>query len=681
MKLFTLLTVLFLTALCAQPPAANSFAVSDVYSILPDGRCNEIVGGEFGDLAERNSHWQRETRTISFWGARNEEVAVQIILPGPRQGCRAAISDLSGPQVIPADRVTFSTVIWVKHARLGFCPDLVIPLNGSINGTSQFDIPVAIPGLPQPRNAVGVLLCEIWIPATAAAGVYEGELRVLCADQPAEVFRVRLTVYDFTLPDSPTLAFGFLSYGLPSKALGLETVINNPPGSAQPARLIPANLKQVDYQVFRLALDNRCFVDVLPYHSQRGSPRYAYPVTGVAAAARISSYAEWDDFFAPLLDGRLNKFRQPPPYFTLPFNINYPYRGESDPEKQFDFRPFKDSVPAAPGQNAQLAEFEQTFRAVARQYVQHFSQKGWIRTHFEIYFNQKPNPGRNRSPWKLDEPTEESDYRGLRYLFQVADWAFASAAENGIQIVNRLDIGHFNCDKFLTPEGDATRCYKSKAFNRGDADRYLKGLVTLWDIGTSHVEGAQHLLADYAGNGVEIFNYGTPGTSEAIGGHYGSFAGEGFRAARIGLSGRYLFKLGLESADPNNVEEGSYESNCLYSGKSVGFPGALPSHRLKLWRRAVNDYDYITLARNKNITATDMIIKQMTRVGPATDPKYRQQSNSRGYWFTNNVEDLQAARTALANIITGGKMAGTAIRGFSEHFTPCGAVDQIIGYD
>ena len=190
---------------------------------------------------------------------------------------------------------------------------------------------------------------------------------------------------------------------------------------------------------------------------------YGYPVQGVGRNARIVSFDGFDQRFGPLLDGRIGKYRTPPPLFTLPFNLNYPYTMRSDPARQFGWEPFKTTIPDGPGREPRLAELEDTWRAIGQQTLAHMAEKGWTRTAFEIYNNQKANSN-NRSPWSLDEPVEGSDYRALRYLFTLARWAFEGAAARGITIVTRVDIGHWECDGLRTPEGTATGCYKAKDF-------------------------------------------------------------------------------------------------------------------------------------------------------------------------------------------------------------------------
>ncbi|MCW8129137.1 MAG: hypothetical protein KIS92_02025 [Planctomycetota bacterium] len=659
--------------------AEDLFVVGDAYGIKPDGTCFEVTGGDFGPRKQKNLHWDAATKTIKLYGAKNEDVAVQVVIPQAGKGFAAKMSDLKGPSTIPAERASFGVLAYVNHVKAGLGPDLIVPLDGSVKGITRFDIPLSFEGLPKPDNKVGVLFFEVWIPKDAQAGLHKGTLHVMEGEKELAALNLELTVFGFALPDAPTYAFDLLDYGMPSEKFGATAYLNGN-GLGQPAVKTPEKSKQIDLQVFKLAADHRCFVNVLPYHSQRGNPKYCAPVEGSGEKARVMSWEEWDDRFGDILNGKANKFGAPPAHFTLGFNINYPYNCESDPNKQFDFRPFKTTIPDGPGKNAKLKVFEDSYKAIAEQYITHIAEKGWTRTRFELYSNQKPSGfggrgERNTSPWKLDEPTDGPDYMGLGYLFNVNRWAFAGAKEKNVQVVNRIDIGHWHCSTFLKADGKPTGCVKDKAYDRDHADKYLKGAVDHWVINWGHINGAQHQIKDYEGPGIKMMTYGTTGNDE-IASSYVGCQSRGYVHARMGLVGQIMFKLGLDSADPNKQESGGLADNCVYSGATMGFSGALPSHRLKLWRNSVNDYEYILLARAKNAEAADAVVKKMTSIGQSGgDAPFRE------FHFTNNPEDLTAAKVKLAEIVAGPVNKEIEIQGPSKDYTGGPSEDQITNFD
>lgn len=665
---------------CNREPEVELFAVSDIYSVKPDGQLQELASGNPGQLAISNQHWDLASKTIHLAGAKNEEVAVQLIIGNSGRFSTEIQPLKNGDHSISTGRITISAIAWVEHEKAGLVPDVVIPLNGQVQGLRELPVPMEVDGLSKANNSSGVLLLEVWIPADAAAGEYRSQLTLKKNGLDFQTVNLELTVFDIALPDQPSLAFELLSYGMPSKAIDRSAAINTTKGGRIEARPLAPELLAFNHQAFKLVLDHRCFINALPYSSQRGNADFALPVNGVGESAHISGFDAWEQLYEPLLDGKLSKFGSVPSHVFLPFNINYPYLSESEPQRQFDFEPFRNNVPEKPGQQLALREFEDTYLAIARQYRAYFAAKGWTTPRFEVFYNQKINPERNRSPWKLDEPVQESDYRGLRYLFELAREGFAPWREDGVQIVNRLDIGHWNCDKLHTEDNDPAKCYKKKGYNRDQADQYLKGLVDHWVIGSTHAEAATHLFDQYRQKNVKMINYSTSGSASGIGGHHAQFAGEGFRAFRMGLDGRVIFKLGLIHGDPARVSADPYRGSSIYKGQFLGYSGALPSRRLKLWRRAVNDYEYLKLAEKIDPIAVKKLLDLMVTTGESHDSKYAERSNLQGFWLNNNVEDYVRAKAILAAIISGQKVDRN-LEGSSNQYIPCISGDRIGGYD
>ncbi len=655
---------IILPALAAARPAVEGvYAISDVYSVLPDGSVSEMAKGDLGELRSRNGHFDAATRTVRLFGAQNEEVAVQIVIPfaGERFSAR------SGPiGDVPADRVRFSLI---AYAQVGtkLAPDVIVPLDGSVAGIRSFDVPIRLRGLPEASNRQGMMLLEVWIPKAVRPGLHRGPVTILQGDREIATLNVELTVYPFALPDAPTYRVDYLSYGSPLGALRLDAAL--PSGGEQDFKTSPAGL-EAEHQAYRLTLENRGFLNILPYKSQRGNALYAYPVKGTGKNARIVSFAGFDARFGPVLDGKTSKYGQPPACFTLAFNINYPFTMSDEPRKQFDFRPFKDAIPDGPGKNPDLRTFEETYREVAQQTVAHFAEKGWTKTAFEIFFNQKPQEN-NRSPWKLDEPVEGADYKGLRYLYNVTKWAFDGAAAKGVKILTRIDIGHWECEGFRTLDGKPTACYKKKDYNSKQAEAILKPVVDRWVAGHVHVAAAHALIPRYNTPEVLFDEYGGAGQNAT---HFGQFAGVGWQSLFLGIEGKVFYKAAFLA--PTDVKDACM----LYSGKGLGFDGILASRRAKVLRNTVNDYEYLLLARQKSAPAVDELLKKVVKIAPAADPKYRLQSKTIEAYFTNSVEDILGARRIAAALVAGAE-AGITLEGFSTRYSPNGAADSIVGYD
>ena len=649
---------------------AGIFALDPTYSIQPDGSVTELVNRDLGPLRTRNGYFDADRRTIRLYGARNQEVAVQLVVPVRGRRFSARTDGLEG---VPADRISFSTIAWSRIADgdaarpAAFRPDVIVPLDGSVAGLRAFDVPLEVNGLPDAGNQQGLVLMEVWIPPAATPGLHRGTVSVLEDGRERAKLGVDLTVFPLELPDRPGFRMDYLSYGSPLSYWGLDAVLGD--GGAGDLQLTPDATRD-EQQAFGLALDNRGFLNVLPYASQRGTPFYGYPVRGAGRQARVESFDGFDRRFGPLLDGRIGKYRMPPALFTLAFNLNYPYTMRNDPAQQFAWEPFKASLPDGPGRDSRLLDLEETWRAVGQQTLAHLADKGWTRTAFEVYNNQKPNSN-NRSPWSLDEPVAEPDFSALRYLFTLARWAFEGASARGISIVTRVDIGHWECDRLRTPQGTTTGCYKASAFNRANAQALLQPVVDRWVVGHVHAHGAQDLVSRYNTPRVMFDEYSGSGVTAA---HGGEFSGLAWIAQRLGLEGRMVFHAGY--LDPARVVgDGS-----LYDGRGLGFTGVLASRRVKLWRDAVNDYDLIALARQADSAATRELLDKVTRPGLSSDPSYRTNSQTVETYVTNNVEDLLRARR-LAAAIASGQPPPATIEGFSSRYAPAGAPDTITGFD
>ena len=648
---------------------AGIFALDPTYSILPDGSVTELASRNLGALRTRNGYFDAERQTIRLYGARNQEVAVQLVVPVRGRRFSARSEGLDG---VPAERITFSTIGWSRitdaaGARAPFRPDVVVPLDGSVAGLRTFDVPLEVAGLPQAGNRQGLLLMEVWIPPMAAAGLHRGTVSVLEDGKERARLGVDLTVFPLHLPDRPTFRMDYLSYGSPLRHWGQDTVLGD--GGAGDLETTPDAMR-AEQQALALALDHRGFLNILPYASQRGMPFYAYPVQGVGRQARVVSFDGFDRRFGPLLDGRIGKFRTPPPLFTLPFNLNYPYTMRNDPAQQFAWEPFKSSLPDGPGRDPRLRELEETWRAVGQETLAHFAAKGWTRTAFEIYNNQKTNSN-NRSPWSLDEPVTGPDFAALRYLFTLARWAFEGASARRVTIVTRVDIGHWECEGLRTPQGLATGCYKASAFNRANAQAVLQPVVDRWVVGHVHAHGAYDLVSRYNTPEVMFDEYSGSGVTAV---HGGEFTGLAWIAHRLGPEGRMSYHAAY--LDPTRVSgDGS-----LYNGRGLGFTGVLASRRVKLWRDAVNDYDLIALARRSSAAATRTLLEKVTRPRLSSDPSYRARSQTVETYVTNNVEDLLRARR-LAAAIASRQPASVTVEGFSSRYTPAGEPDTITGFD
>jgi hypothetical protein len=154
--------------------------------------------------------------------ARNEYAPFQIIVRAGAQGLKqvnAAAGDLAGEAgaAIPARHVALYREHYIEvktpspksKEGPGWYPDALIPFSAGAEGQPRFaGAPFDLePGRNQP------IWVDLFVPKDAAAGEYGGTITVTAAGQAAARVGIKLTVWDFALPDTPSMRsnFGSLS--------------------------------------------------------------------------------------------------------------------------------------------------------------------------------------------------------------------------------------------------------------------------------------------------------------------------------------------------------------------------------------------------------------------------------------------------------------------------------------
>ncbi|MGA2502053.1 MAG: glycoside hydrolase domain-containing protein, partial [Tepidisphaeraceae bacterium] len=160
--------------------------------------------------------------SVQIAAARNEWESFQILLrsDAPVRGVRVEPGDFKNLE---------GAVLSARHARLyrqhqtelkqgtqrndafkpDWYPDALIPFLNPITGEplakARF---VAVP-FDLPADRTQGFWVDVNVPADAKAGVYRGVYRVTAQDQSPVEIPVELTIWDFTLPPTPTLVTEF----------------------------------------------------------------------------------------------------------------------------------------------------------------------------------------------------------------------------------------------------------------------------------------------------------------------------------------------------------------------------------------------------------------------------------------------------------------------------------------
>ena len=340
-----------------------------------------------GDPRGRNAVWDGATGTIRLAAARGEIVSFQLAVEGKVGGCTVAVSDLAGPGTVSRSGVR----LW-RNWYVGRDPEYALPLTG------PFDCPSAdnkVSG--QTLQAVTV---DYHIPTAAKPGDYAGTVTLTAGAATLEL-PLTVKVYDVVLPDTVQFNPELNCYG--------------GPGTAGSAKFKDS---------FRLAHYHRCTINRVPY-SQGGSVSDDW-TPRIDDRGRVTDWSSFDRNLGGLLDGTWFADHPRPgvpvPTLYLPLFEGWPRNfrkhyqpGQGVPLDAKDAnQKLRHDILARPIDEAMDQAFKDAWVACTRDFVAHARAKGWTRTIFECYLNNKPKYG--YTLWTLDEPFEYLDWAALNFF-------------------------------------------------------------------------------------------------------------------------------------------------------------------------------------------------------------------------------------------------------------------------
>ena len=217
---------------------------------------------------------------------------------------------------------------------------------------------------------------------------------------------VRLTVWNFTLPDTLSFLCDMNGYGYPESKTW-EGAIN----------------------LHRLAHRHRLNVNIVPY-SHAGNwtvPQMELTAVGQGAAKRIADFTNFDRHFGPLLTGKAfadnPRAGVPVAAMFLPLYENWPCLLK-------DGFTFDQSAQHVDISKDFSDEYKQGYLAVCRQLAEHFQRKGYDRTVFHSFLNNKHQYAPETTFWLLDEPMFRDDYLVLGMFSELTREGFRGAARS-----------------------------------------------------------------------------------------------------------------------------------------------------------------------------------------------------------------------------------------------------------
>lgn len=435
------------------------------------------VNPQTGAVLEGGPIWRGGVRLT---GARNEFVAFQVAVESgsPLKDIAVTVDkplfagsklppvfrqtgaiQLYREWMIPDDKDTSPTRPWY--------PDVLLPLNGT------FDLPSADNGVPNQR--VQPVFVDIYIPHDAAPGVHSGSIAVKAGGRILRRIAVDVDVLPFALPDKLNFLVDLNAYSGVNAGYGISR------GTPEYHKLLQS--------YHRIAHLNRTNLDILGYsHTGTTEPDQAPPLTGEGAATKVASWKDWDAHFGPMVSGAafadlprasvpvetiyLALFENWPGDLRKMYKWNIPERARTTEE--YHQLITRHALEAGPIEEGFPREYQDRFSAVARQFAEHFRERHWTGTRYQIFFNDKyyyKDPariGRGVSWWLLDEPNHHDDYRALCFFGQLGKRWLTEYPD--VPMVFRADISYVDFIRDQLPGLLDIDCVSRHFFTR---NRYL----------------------------------------------------------------------------------------------------------------------------------------------------------------------------------------------------------------
>jgi hypothetical protein len=616
---------LLLALLCASGArAAEIWVCGDLERVHPvGGRIMHRAWDTFSEDAayrKANYFWDSSSRTVRLEGARGEVLGFQVILDRQGQnlsGVHVSLGDLEGPALIPArgNHRVFRTY-YVK----GAYPEVLVPLDKAA-GWDNFSVPdKARLGFENNNQAVWV---DLFIPPGTPPGEYRGALSVT-ADQFSrpKTLKVRLTVWNITLPEKVSYDVELNNYGSLWDNFawaGSYEPFNNKFDRAGFLKGITGPQKdeflRFERNAYKVCQNDRVSLNQLLCF-QNGAlstlaPETVLPVlTGSGDSLRVADWSAYDRRWGPLFDGTAfgDCFRKGVPlaHHYLPFGYNTPS----------DFKNFvcDPTIPPYWGKNP---VYEAENLAFARQFEEHANRKGWTRTLFQVYYNEKANDQKNPLIWHLDEPIDTTigkeygsqawitftyngetrkvlrgsfDYDALKYYSRIMHTGFANTLHPGDKLgdpaaraafpdpdaakfVFRIDIGSQNLVRI------------GQGVLDGYIDQWMCGMYTVLDLCRKRVD---------LGEIYSSYRYwdATPELNNCF---------DTITAWNNYLNGSTGHTIWLTDGLWDDLRaswwEGTDATTLMYPGSTVGLDEPCLSYRVKSLRRGAQDYEYLLLLK------------------------------------------------------------------------------------
>jgi Domain of unknown function (DUF4091) len=479
----------------------------------------------FGEIveADRGAGEKARSGTIELTGARDGYVSCHLLVSAKQYGISIEAANLE-PEMF---REWFH---YLPESKTWY-PDALIPV--SLPHKSV---------LPEPDNKIAdqriqAYWLDIWIPKDAKPGLHQGKV-LLTTTAGQSVLPLRIRVLPATVPSQDVVTPDHNSYGtswMPSQY---------PRSAGDVFPLIHAH--------HRIFYEHRGVFHQLGYgHGGKVAPEFAPMLKGTGRSRQITSWDLYDKHYGPLLDGsafaNTRRGARPIPFVYLPINPEWPASFEWWGEKGY----------------------ETEFVNVVRQMEEHFRQKNWTETNFELFFNHKKRY--KAFPWDGDETRFPHDNK---FFHEYARLMKKATPDNSpVKWVFRTDTSWTMAEQF----------------------KELSGVIDFWVVGggmMSMYDWAPELLKK---RGDVLWTYGgTPKVDEPS----AAITSQLLKAWLWGASG-YVHWLAVSPGEDPWFRFSGGETALVYSGERFGINEPIPSIRLKIQRNCVQDINLLDAAKSR----------------------------------------------------------------------------------
>jgi len=397
-----------------------------------------LAGASDYDYMYASHLWEAAGSTVTLDVPRGGTAAFQLVIEPKRDslgGIEIKAEWLNNPGIGQSKAwVRIYKVWYIKSPKDGaYYTEVAVPFDGPLS------IPDPVNKVEGQRNQA--VLVEFYIPRSSRPGSYRGRVQVGARGLLSRNIEVKIEVHKAMLPEELPFISELNVYSPVGDQYGLD---NN-----------SDDYFDLEQQYYRLAHEHLAVINQLPY-SQTGTIKFvgAPALEGEGAGMRVSDWSRWDKRFGRYLDGSAfagTDRRVPVPVMYLPFHENWP----GNLKKYYRFTPHDTSyvgqinehtLNAPPIGKAFDPAYEEAFLAVFRQFAGHFREKGWNRTEFQFYLNNKyywkgrmlGGSGSGISWWLLDEPYHWDDFKALAYFGELFTRAVGGISD--IDFIYRLDI-------------------------------------------------------------------------------------------------------------------------------------------------------------------------------------------------------------------------------------------------